>query len=90
MKPFGFKIDKIIYYTPIVTIMGEFVCPKQLTVKIPPYHQAIVERAMRSGRYGTASEFFRECIEVYGEQRGFAPAEDSSLSPRARQADINP
>ena len=70
--------------------MGKFVCPKQLTVKIPPYHQAIVEQAMCSGRYGTASEFFRECIKVYGEIRGFAPAEDSSLSPPARQADNTP
>lgn len=58
---------------------------KQAGVKLPKYHQGIVDRAMASGRYGNASEFLRESIEKYGEQCGFTPAEGSSLSPRARR-----
>jgi hypothetical protein len=63
---------------------------KQAGVKLPRYHKEIVDRAVDSGRYGTASEFLRESIEVNGKQHGFAPPEDSSLSPRARQGDISP
>ena len=64
-------------------------CPDQVTVKLPPYHRAVVDQALRSGRYGNVSEFFRECIKEYGILRSFAP-EEKTLSPRARLADINP
>lgn len=58
----------------------EYSCPKQLSVKVPPHHQGIITKAVRSGRYGNASEFFRESIEVNGVRRGFTPADDM-LSP---------
>lgn len=64
-------------------------CPEKITLNLPPYHQAIVNNAMRSGRYGNFSEFYRECIEVNGKRRGFCPGE-KSLSPRARPTDNNP
>ena len=97
------KLDTFIYVKPYLIIMGrpkriqgcgsdpdpEKSALKQAGVKLPQYHQDIVDRAMASGRYGNASEFYRESIEENGKRRGFAPAEPS-LSPRARQADINP
>lgn len=61
---------------------------KQAGVKLPPYHQEIVDQAVASGMYGSASEFLRESIEVNGGRRGFAPAADT-LSPRARGSDIS-
>lgn len=64
-------------------------CPEHVGTRLPKYHRSIVENAMASGRYGTASEFLRECIEVNGERRGFAQEDDSSLSPRARGTDIS-
>lgn len=69
--------------------MDAYNCPEKTTLNIPPYHRKIVNNAMRSGRYGNFSEFFRECIEVNGERRGFAQEDDSSLSPRARGTDIS-
>ncbi|MFA5409114.1 MAG: hypothetical protein WC343_10140, partial [Bacilli bacterium] len=71
-----------------LTIMDAKVCPEKTTINIPPYHRAIVNDAMRSGRYGNFSEFFRECIDENGRRRGFAPAADT-LSPRARGSDIS-
>ena len=65
-------------------------CPEKTTLNLPPHHRAIVNNAMRSGRYGNFSEFFRECIDENGTRRGFAPAEGASLSPRARPTDNNP
>lgn len=62
--------------------MDAYDCPEKTTVNLPPHHRAIVNNAMRSGRYGSVSEFFRECIEENGERRGFAP-DENSLSPRA-------
>lgn len=55
----------------------EYSCPKQLSVKVPPHHRGIITKAVRSGRYGNASEFFRESIEVNGVRRGFTPADVS-------------
>lgn len=69
--------------------MDAYNCPNQVTSKLPPYHRVIVTNAMRSGRYGNVSEFFRECIKYNGLRRGFDPA-TASLSPRARPWDNIP